>query len=67
MNRNVSAAILGFALTALSSSTLAQQQVLKFGHVYEPSHPMHAASVAAAEHMQRCTGNAFKVEVFPSS
>lgn len=68
MNRHVSAAFLGFALAALSSSALSQQQrVLKFGHVYEPSHPMHAASVAAAEHMQRCTGNAFKVEVFPSS
>ena len=61
------ATVLTAALAILSNPTLAQQRVLKFGHVYEPSHPMHAASVAAAEHMQKCTGSAVKVEVFPSS
>lgn len=67
MNSFKSSTILCVALALLSTPVIGQQRVLKFGHVYEPSHPMHTASVAAAEHMQRCTGNAYKVEVFPSS
>jgi tripartite ATP-independent transporter DctP family solute receptor len=59
--------LLGAAFATICTPALSQQRVLKFGHVYEPSHPMHAASVAAAEHMQRCSGNAFKIEVYPAS
>lgn len=56
-----------FAAAALLSQPAQAQRVLRFGHVYETAHPMHAASVAAAEHMGRCTNNAVRVDVFPAS
>lgn len=67
MNQGVFAAAVAAALVAVPQAADAQQRVLKYGHVYETSHPMHAASVAAAEHMQKCTNNAIKVDVFPAS
>jgi tripartite ATP-independent transporter DctP family solute receptor len=67
MKQGLAAALVGAALVALPGTAEAQQRVLKYGHVYETSHPMHAASVAAAEHMQKCTGNAIKVDIFPAS
>jgi tripartite ATP-independent transporter DctP family solute receptor len=60
-------AALAIAVGAISQPAEAQQRTLKFGHVYEAVHPMHAASLAAAEHMNRCTSGAVKVDVFPAS
>lgn len=59
------------ALTLIAGLLIAPpasaQRVLRFAHVYETSHPMHAASVAAAEAFGRCTQGAFRMDVFPAS
>jgi len=57
------ALIAGLAIAAPASA----QRVLRLAHVYEASHPMHVASVAAAEAFGRCTEGAFRMEVFPAS
>ena len=53
-------------LLALSTPVHAQK-VLKLGHVYEPIHPMHKASLAAADHIKKCSGGAIRIDVYPSS
>lgn len=60
------AATLAVAIAAIGPAA-AQQKVLRFGHVYETLHPTHKASVAAAEHMAKCTENAVRVSIFPAS
>ena len=50
-----------------SHSALAQGRELKYAHVYEIAHPMHKASVAAADELARCTGGALKAAVHPAS
>jgi len=50
-----------------SPSALAQGRELKFAHVYETTHPMNKASVAAANELARCTGGALKATVHPAS
>ena len=50
-----------------SPSALAQGCELKFAHVYETTHPMNKASVAAANELARCTGGALKATVHPAS
>ncbi|MFZ4530428.1 MAG: TRAP transporter substrate-binding protein DctP [Alsobacter sp.] len=39
----------------------------KLGHVYEVSHPMHVAAVAAAESFKACTQGRHTIAVYPSS
>ena len=41
--------------------------VLKMGHVYQPSHPMHGASLAAAEYIEKVSNSRIKIDVFPAS
>jgi tripartite ATP-independent transporter DctP family solute receptor len=63
----IAALTLGLVATLSVSAPALAQRVLRFAHVYETSHPMHAASVAAAEHFGRCTQGTFRMEVFPAS
>ncbi|GLQ36178.1 ABC transporter substrate-binding protein [Amylibacter marinus] len=56
------------AATAFAASTLtASADVLKFAHVYETSHPLHAAALAAAEQFAAATEGRHSIEVFPAS
>ena len=52
---------------AVSGGPAAAQQVLRLGHVYDPSHPMHMAAVDAATAFGNCTGGSQTIEVFPAS
>ena len=62
-------------LTTLSLATAtlvglagtAQAIELKLGHVYETGHPIHAASVEAAELFGTCTAGAHSMQVYPAS
>lgn len=47
------------------SATAAEQ--LKFAHVYEVSHPLHAAAEMAAEQVEAATNGRVQIEVFPAS
>lgn len=60
----------GVAITAaVSFATSASwaADILKFAHVYEVSHPLHTAALAAAEQIESATDGRVKVEVFPAS
>ena len=39
----------------------------KLGHVYEATHPIHTAAVAAGESFAACTGGTHSIAVFPAS
>lgn len=57
------ATLVGLATCAGS----AQAIELKLGHVYETGHPIHTASVEAAEYFGECTGGAHSMQVYPAS
>lgn len=59
--------ILGVALVLPPLADAQAQKVLKFGHVYEVSHPEHVAALEAAEELASCTGGEVTMEVFPAS
>jgi tripartite ATP-independent transporter DctP family solute receptor len=39
----------------------------KLGHVYEATHPIHTAAVAAGESFAACTNGAHSIQVYPAS
>ncbi|KPB00248.1 sialic acid TRAP transporter substrate-binding protein SiaP [Ahrensia marina] len=60
----------GMAVTAAVSLTATLSwaaSMLKFAHVYEVSHPLHSAALAAAEQVEKATDGRVKIEVFPAS
>ncbi|MEZ5864598.1 MAG: TRAP transporter substrate-binding protein DctP [Geminicoccaceae bacterium] len=62
----VSALVLALAGTALLGAPAAATE-FKLGHVYEASHPIHTAAVAAAEQFAACTDGAHTIQVYPAS
>lgn len=52
---------------SVSAVSVAAQEVLRFGHVYEASTPYHAAMVNAAELLKEKTEGRYTMEVFPAS
>ncbi len=68
--RTLSTLAMGATLLACalgSSTALAQQQKLKWAHVYETSEPYHTESVCAAEEIKKRTNGKFDIQVFPAS
>ncbi|MFW6028166.1 MAG: DctP family TRAP transporter solute-binding subunit [bacterium] len=59
----ITAALIGLAAFAGSASAAE----LKLGHVYETGHPIHTASVEAAEQFGQCTGGDHTLQVYPAS
>jgi len=54
--------------TAIATSAFtASADVLKFAHVYEVSHPLHAAALEAAKQFSAATDGRHSIEVFPAS
>ncbi|MEV8468550.1 sialic acid TRAP transporter substrate-binding protein SiaP [Fluviibacterium sp. DFM31] len=63
-------AIFGAACAAtalLSGTTTLSADELKFAHVYEVSHPLHAAALEAARLFEERTDGRHTIEVFPAS
>jgi len=60
-----------FSATSIAALTLSASaafaDVLKFAHVYETSHPLHAAALEAAEMFEERTDGRHSIEVFPAS
>ena len=56
-----------FVAAATFAAPAAEAVELKLGHVYETSHPMHVAAVAAAEQFKACTQGRHTIAVYPSS
>lgn len=65
--RRLTAVTVGVGILLGGAAVASAQKVLKYGHVYEPVHPMHKASVAAADHIKACTKGGIRVDVYPSS
>ena len=68
--RTLSTLAMGATLLACalgSGTALAQQQKLKWAHVYETSEPYHTESVWAAEEIKKRTNGKFDIQVFPAS
>ena len=59
----------GVAATSVAAimASAATADVLKFAHVYETSHPLHAAAEMAAEAFAERTEGRHTIEVFPAS
>ena len=57
---------LALALSLTASPALAAE-TLKFAHVYETSHPLHAGALEAARLLEERTDGRLKMEVFPAS
>ena len=59
----------GLAVIALSvlGAATGRATEFKLGHVYEVSHPMHVAAVAAAEQFKACTQGRHTIAVYPTS
>jgi tripartite ATP-independent transporter DctP family solute receptor len=55
------------ATAATMGATPGQATEFKLGHVYEVSHPMHVAAVAAAEQFKACTQGRHSITVYPTS
>jgi tripartite ATP-independent transporter DctP family solute receptor len=54
-------------LMSLGSTAASAGQKLKFGHIFETSHPYHHGIQWAAEEIKKRTAGRYEVEVFPSS
>lgn len=52
--------------TVIATGALAQE-VLRFAHVYETTHPLHQAALMAAEQVAEATDGRVTIEVFPAS
>lgn len=62
--------IIGAAVVTASTiagAYSASADTLKFAHVYEVGHPLHAAALKAAELFNERTGGRHSIEVFPAS
>ena len=55
------------ATAATMGAVPGQAIEFKLGHVYEVSHPMHVAAVAAAEQFKACTQGRHSITVYPTS
>lgn len=56
------------AATALPSLPARAEKVIKYGHFQpgKPDQPKHAAALAFKEHVEKATGGALKVEIYPA-
>lgn len=63
--RSIFASALAFMVTV--ASTHAQAATFRLGHVFEASHPFHAAALEATEHFEACTGGQHQFDVYPAS
>ncbi|MEO1090939.1 MAG: sialic acid TRAP transporter substrate-binding protein SiaP [Pseudomonadota bacterium] len=59
----------GLAMLAsfVSGGVASAQEALRFAHVYEVSHPLHAGALRAAELLKERTDGRYTMEVFPAS
>lgn len=55
------------AATLALGATTVSAETLKFAHVYEVGHPLHKAALMAGEMLEKKTGGALKINVFPAS
>src|SRR5215475_12503674 len=67
MSRFVRFTLVAIALAVASSVAVAQQDKLKWAHVYETSEPYHKWSVWAAGEIEKRTNGRYHIDVFPAS
>lgn len=60
--------LVGAAVAALvASPAMAQQKVLRFGHLHSVDSPVHKGIAKAAEEVEKATQGRYKINIFPSS
>ena len=60
--------LLGTAIALLAAApAVAQQKVLRFGHLHSVDSPVHKGIAKAAEEVEARTQGRYKVNIFPSS
>ena len=60
--------LVGVAVAALvAGPAMAQQKVLRFGHLHSVDSPVHKGITKAAEEVEKQTQGRYKINIFPSS